>query len=528
MIRRGRSWGEVSGSEWRGLLLIGGGMLAFAYYFLWWLERIHQLSIWLLLAFLFAVAYGVIQILGNWALYLATHWRGIVPVLPVPEHMSVDVFLTACGEDPALVERALQKAVSMRGHHKTWLLDDGEDYRLAQMASRLGAGYLVRNGRSDAKAGNLNAALARTSGDIVVIFDIDHAPESEFLERTLGYFRFPMIGFVQVMLTFENQSDGWVAKAAADSSLDFYNPTSIGSDGLQSTTLVGSNALIRREALESIEGYQPGLAEDLATSIALHAAGWRSVYVPEPLAPGYAPPDLTAWFTQQMKWARGVFELLLTAYPRYFGRMPRGKRAAYAVRMTYYWIGIVVFLHLLATIFALFSPTDAARAGLEDYLLHLAPLGTAVVVIRQLALRRWRHQSLESSRQIKPMVLVFASWPVYTLAWAMALLRLPLDFRPTPKSHSGSLKIRWMMPHTAVVILLTWGLLRYVAQPAALSLLIWGFAGGALLAHLILIAQWVWFSVAKYRENRLQVKMTQMNSVKEAKFASLKGEKSNL
>lgn len=509
-------------------MLIGGGMVAFAYYFLWWIERVHQLSAWMLMAFLFAVAYGVIQILGNWALYLATHWRGIVPVFPVPEDMTVDVFLTACGEEPALVERALQRAVSMRGNFKTWLLDDGDDPRLAQLAYRLGAGYLVRNGRNDAKAGNVNAALGRTSGDIVVIFDIDHAPQPEFLERTLGYFRFPMVGFVQVMLTFENQTDGWVAEAAADSSLDFYNPTSIGSDGLQSTTLVGSNALIRRKALESIDGYQPGLAEDLATSIALHAAGWRSVYVPEPLAPGYAPPDLSAWFTQQMKWARGVFELLLTAYPRYFRQMHRGKRAAYAVRMTYYWIGPVVFLHLLATILALFSPNEAARAVFEDYLFHLAPLGLVVVFIRYLALRRWRHRSLEPNMQIKPMVLVFGSWPVYTLAWLMALIRLPLGFRLTPKTHSSRLNLRWMLPHTAVVILLVVGLLRYVSQPASLPFFIWGFASGALAAHLILIAQWLLFSFKRRRENQL---LAQANSLlsgqKNGALLPVNGKKTN-
>src|SRR5690606_40688904 len=61
-------------------------------------------------------------------------------------------------------------------------------------------------------------------------------------------------------------------------------------------------ALIRRTALESINGYQPGLAEDLATSLQLQAAGWHSVYVPHPLAPGLAPPDLAAWFVQQFKW----------------------------------------------------------------------------------------------------------------------------------------------------------------------------------------------------------------------------------
>ncbi len=491
MIKRGRSWWEISASEWRGLLLVIGGVCALSYYIYWWLSNLSLSSPWLLLAFVPVVAYGVIQILGNWALYLATHWRRPLPLLTIPEDKSVDVFVTACGEDPILVERALQAAVNMRGTHKTWLLDDGNDPRLAKLAKRLGAGYLVRNGRTHAKAGNLNAALARTSGDIVVIFDIDHAPNPDFLERTLGYFRFPMVGFVQVMLTFENQAAGWVAAAAADSTLDFYNPTSIGSDGLQSATLIGSNALIRRAALESIGGYKPGLAEDLATSLAIHVAGWRSVYVAEPLAPGYAPPDLTAWFTQQLKWARGVFELLLTDYLRLYPQMPRSKRAAYAVRMTYYWIGPVIFLHVLATIIALFSSNPATLTSFQSYLAHLVPLGIAVIVIRQLALRRWRHFSLRPNLQIKPIILVVGSWPVYTLAWLMALIRVPLSFRLTPKAQSGDLNPGWMLPQTAVSLLLFWGMARHLGQPATLSFLMWGFAGAQLVAHLLLIGLWL-------------------------------------
>jgi cellulose synthase (UDP-forming) len=217
---------------------------------------------------------------------------------------TVDVFVTACGEDPHLIERCLNAACHIDGEHRAWLLDDGADPRLAQMAERLGAGYLTRPDRKDAKAGNINAALVRTTGDVVVIFDIDHVPVPGFLEQTLLFFENPRVGFVQVMLTFSNAQESWVARAAIESSRDFYSATSVGADGVRGATLVGSNALIRRKALESIGGYQPGLAEDLATSMALHAAKWGSVYLRRPLAPGLAPPDLAAWFTQQLKWSR--------------------------------------------------------------------------------------------------------------------------------------------------------------------------------------------------------------------------------
>jgi cellulose synthase (UDP-forming) len=269
-----------------------------------------------------ALAFVAAQLLGNWLLYLVACTRRAPP--RQAHHLTTDVFVTACGEPVAIVERALRAAVALEGEHRTFLLDDGHDPDCALLCERVGALYLTRADKAGAKAGNLNAALRRTHGDIVVIFDIDHIPQPDFLTHTVHHFADPTVGFVQVMLTFSNQDETWVAQAAAETALDFYNPTTFGMDALRSATLMGSNALIRRAALEGIGGYQPGLAEDLATSLALHAAGWRSVYVARPLAPGLAPATLVAWYTQQLKWARGVFEILLTAFPRAFTRLDWG------------------------------------------------------------------------------------------------------------------------------------------------------------------------------------------------------------
>lgn len=479
-------------SEIRGIALVMMGTAALVFYYFWWTEDARLANPWLLITFGIALVYGIVQLTGNWILYLATHRRDVSdPPAPQPD-LTVDVFVTACGEPLPLIKRALSAAVEMRGPHRTWLLDDGDDPALAQLAERMKVGYLTREGSKDLKAGNVNAALARTDGDIVVIFDIDHAPKPDFLERTLGYFSKPEIGFVQVMLTFENGEDGWVAQAAADSSLDFYNPTSIGSDGLRSATLVGSNALIRRKTLEAIGGYKPGLAEDLATSIAIHADGWQSVYVAEPLAPGFAPPDLAAWFTQQMKWARGVFELLVTVYPRLVGNLKLGQKISYAVRMTYYWIGPVVALHLLATVLVLWLGSKTAVRNFEHYLLHLVPLAIITAGIRQLALRRWRHRSLQPNLQIKPMLLVYVTWPIYTMAWLMALLRVPLSFRATPKQSSGGVKFRWLLPQILTLALVVAGAIRswalFVDAQAWLAI---GFVGVQIYTHVVLLARWL-------------------------------------
>lgn len=467
----------------RGCIVLG--VVAVLYYFSWWRDAGRILSPWLAMALVLAALYHWAQLLGSWLLYLAADRRPPPP--PPPATTSVDVFVTACGESPALVERALRAACRMRGEHRTWLLDDGDDPSLQRLADRYGAGYLTRAGNRHAKAGNLNAALARTTGDVVVVFDVDHAPAPVFLERTLGYFTDPDVGFVQTMLTFANADRSWVARAAAESSLDFYGPASLGMDRLGSATLVGSNALIRRTALESIGGYIPGLAEDLATSIELHAAGWQSVYVAAPLAPGLAPSHLHAWFTQQLKWARGVFELLITAYPRLFGRLTWGQRLSYAVRMTYYWIGAVAGIHLLFTFAVLLGGDRVAQVDFHDYLLHFLPVAAAALLIRQLALSLWRGEDRASGLLWRASALVHATWPIYTVALGMALLRLPLSFRPTPKQMDAGINPMWLLPQIlTVVLIVSIGSYTLVAGEGVSSVIL-GFAALQALSHAIVL-----------------------------------------
>ena len=465
------------------------GFISLGYYFSWWLAGGKFQSPWLVLWLIAAALYAGVQMVGNWILYLVA--RGAEPPPEIGSPPSIDVFVTAYHEPLEIVKQSLMAACSMKIEHKTWLLDDGADPALETLAAFLGAGDLTRNNRVDAKAGNLNAALARTNGEIVVIFDVDHVPNPDFLERTIGYFADSKIGFVQVMLTFSNSDATWIAKAAAETSLDFYNPTSLGAYEIGGATLMGSNVLIRRKALESIGGYQPGLAEDLATSLALHGAGWSSSYVAEPLAPGLAPPDLVAWFTQQLKWARGVFELLLTAYPANFFRLTWGQRLSYAVRMTKYWIGPAVFFHLFATIGILIFGNFETRAIFHEYLRHISLLVFADAIIRYAALHVYRNSVTPKTSLIRAVALVYATWPVYLSAWLMAVLRIPLSFRPTPKSASGGMNPLWLVPQIFALGFLVFGLIYtvlIVGHPVSLLI---AFAIAQAGFQLLLLIRWL-------------------------------------
>ncbi len=171
------------------------GLATLLFYYSWWFKEGRLYSFWFILAFLFALVYGSFQLAGNWIMYLWANRRPRRARLPLPSALTVDVYVTALDEEAELVEQCLAAACGMHVEHQTWLLDDANRPELAALAKRLGVGYLTRKGNHDFKAGNVNAALPRTNGDVIVIFDIDHVPDVRFLERTFGLFRRSAYGF---------------------------------------------------------------------------------------------------------------------------------------------------------------------------------------------------------------------------------------------------------------------------------------------------------------------------------------------
>jgi cellulose synthase (UDP-forming) len=424
-------------------------------FFVWLLRRDfgdHRLlSVGLCLGVLALPLYHVFL---SWYFVFRFRRRAIPP--PTPGR-TVDVFVTAFDEPVAMVEETLAAALRIRYPHRTLLLDDGNRPELAAVAERLGTLYLAREGNEHHKAGNVNHALRRTDGELVAIFDVDHRPEPGFLDRTVGLFDDPRLGFVQTMLTFGNQGDGLLSRAAAQTAYEYYNLAAVGKDRLGGAGLMGSNAVIRRRALETIGLYRPGLAEDLETSLALHAAGWRSAYVREPLAPGHAPNHLPGFLKQQLKWSNGVFEAALGSFldGRFF-RLGFRRKLCYLARFSYYLLGALVFVNMAAVAVALFW----SGLDVEALTRHLLPFSAFALLARFAALRLFALEpEARSGFLLAGTSLVASSWPVYLLAAASVAARRRLPFLPTPKEASARLPAWSYLPQLAMVALLLGGVL---------------------------------------------------------------------
>lgn len=234
---------------------------------------------------------------------------------PPPLGYEADIFITTWNESAQILRYTLLAAKQVRHARKIWLLDDGGRGEMAELAAELGVEYLSRTDRAHAKAGNLNNALRHTDADFVAIFDCDHAPSPEFLERTLGYFLDPVVALVQTPQDFYNV-DSFQHRASAEKreawheQTLFYRVIQAGKDYWNATFFCGSCAIIRREALEDIGGIATGtITEDMHTSLRLHKHGWAGVYHAEALAFGLSPTNLEQYETQRLRWGRGAMQV---------------------------------------------------------------------------------------------------------------------------------------------------------------------------------------------------------------------------
>jgi len=215
-----------------------------------------------------------------------------------------------------VVRRTLIGALAMTYPHETYLLDDGRRPEMEALAKELGVGYITRPDNVGAKAGNLNWAMGRTSGDFIAIFDADHVPLRQFLDRTLGYFADPTVAFVQTPQEFYNvESFQHLTKAAQKRSWHqqqlFYRVLQPGKDNWNSTFFCGSCGVMRRAALEEVGGFATEtITEDMHTSFRLHAKGWSSAYHNEVLALGLAAQTATPYHLQRLRWGQGTMQML--------------------------------------------------------------------------------------------------------------------------------------------------------------------------------------------------------------------------
>ncbi|MEO0541564.1 MAG: glycosyltransferase, partial [Cyanobacteria bacterium P01_A01_bin.105] len=249
---------------------------------------------------------------------------------PQGQWPTVDIYIPTYNEDVAIVRKTALAALAVaypEAKKQVYVLDDGraEKYRhrrqqLRQMCHELGCELLTRDNNDHAKAGNINTALTRTQGDLVLILDCDHIPVRSFLEETVGFFLDPQVSLVQTPHWFYNPDPferNLLTRGRVPVGNElFYKVVQKGNDYWNSAFFCGSAAVIRRHHLLAVGGIATEtVTEDCHTSLRLHALGYRSVYYDKILIAGLAPETFASYVGQQVRWARGMAQILRLENP---------------------------------------------------------------------------------------------------------------------------------------------------------------------------------------------------------------------
>lgn len=373
------------------------------------------------------------------------------PVLLDGDEVAIDVFITVYGEDIAKISATATAALAIKGKHRTWILDDGRSDEVRALAGELGCHYVRRLSSNGAKAGNVNYALSIAKGDYFCIFDADFVPQQDFLLETVPFFVNAHVAFVQTPQTYGNLVN-LVSRGAGYMQAVFYKFVQPGRNHFNAAFCVGTNVIFRRAAINDVGGiYTDSKSEDVWTSLKLHENGWRSVYIPKTLAIGDAPETIEAYTKQQLRWATGGFEIMLTANPLHpRRRLSTDQRIKYLVTATHYLTGIAPALLLLVPPMEIFFDLRPVNLGISwtTWLLFYAGFYVMQILLAFYTLGSFRWEVL---------MLASVSFPIYISALLNAISGKKQKWHVTGSKSEAQSPFNFMIPQvlTFVFLLLT-------------------------------------------------------------------------
>lgn len=412
----------------RILILIG--IISLTSFVYWFFSNANKGNPYLYWPLTIAMLYKLLRMVHEWYHYFGVH----VPEFPKSKnHLRVDMLTTYCpGEPKAMIKQTLLAMKAVKYPHTSYLCDEGDDPELKKFCKEIGVIHVTRTIKKDAKAGNINNALVLATGELCVVMDPDHIPIPEFIDRVLPYFEDPKVGYVQCVQGYYNRRESLVALGAAEQTYHFYGPMMMSMGDYGTAQAIGANCTFRRTALNSIGGHAAGLSEDMHTAMQLHAKGWKSIYIPEILTKGLVPGTLPAYYKQQLKWARGTFELLFEVYPKLFTKFTWRQKLHYFTLPLYYMGGVITLIDILVPIIALITGEAAWKIDLTQFALYFIPLFVMSLLIRQYS-QRWLLENHEKGFHVIGGLLRIATWWIYLIGFFYSIIRKKIPYIPTPK-----------------------------------------------------------------------------------------------
>ena len=303
--------------------------------------------------------------------------------------------------------------------------------------------HLHRVHRSGFKAGALEAGLKVAKGELIAVFDADFVPQPGFARNLVDYFTNPRVGMVQARWGHLNRDhsaltrvqsillDGHfvIEHTARNRSGRFFN-------------FNGTAGMWRRSCIEDAGGWQHDtLTEDLDLSYRAQMRGWKFVFLLDEVSPAELPVEMSAFKSQQHRWAKGSIQTARKLLPRILrSRLPlRVKLEAVAHLTANLGYVMMVLLAILVVpsiwLRASFAPWLIAAVDLPLFIGSTLSVVAFYFVAHRAALGTWK-----GLLRWVPFLMAVGIGLSINNARAVfeALAGRPSEFRRTPKYNLAS------------------------------------------------------------------------------------------
>lgn len=309
---------------------------------------------------------------------------------------TIDIIIPTYGEPVELLRKTLATVLSLKyekGKKEIYLCDDGKRKEVKELCDKFNVHYVVRYDNSHSKSGNINNCLKVAKGELMVVFDADMMPKSNFLLKLVPYFFDEKVGFVQAPQTFYNADIFQKAFGKnIPSEQDFFmRDVQPRRSGLNSAIHVGTNAMFRRKCIDEIGGYPTfSITEDIAVGMMIQALGYDMVYVNECLVLGLHPTNLRDFLGQRDRWCRGNLQLLKYKNPLFQKGLNWKQKLVYFDGVFFWYTSLIKLLFVIAPMLSLITGTFFIDAPIESLVIFFIPYYVSQYIVFTTAYSKTR------------------------------------------------------------------------------------------------------------------------------------------
>jgi cellulose synthase/poly-beta-1,6-N-acetylglucosamine synthase-like glycosyltransferase len=210
-----------------------------------------------------------------------------------------------------------------RDRFQIQVLDDSTDEtkdiiaaKVAEVsASGINIQHIHRVDRTGYKAGALDAAMDRVEGEFIAIFDSDFVPDSNFLKRTMPYFK-DGVGVVQTRWGHLNKSYSLLTELQAFGLNGHFAIEQGGRNASEHfINFNGTAGVWRKACIDDAGGWEHDtITEDLDLSYRAQMRGWKFKYLEDVESPAELPITMSALKSQQHRWMKGGAEVFIKVW----------------------------------------------------------------------------------------------------------------------------------------------------------------------------------------------------------------------